>query len=52
MDLDGVLANSLFGEEIEHFAALVALELNDIAHLRVLDAGAITGKFLQGRVSS
>jgi hypothetical protein len=48
--LDGLRIKSqallLVGQEVLDILALVALELDDFAHLGVRDYGAITGKLL------
>ena len=36
----------LIGQEFLHILALIALELDHLAHLRVVDDGAIAGEFL------
>ena len=50
MDLDGLGIQLqpflLIDEELLHIFALVALELNHLAHLRVVDDGAIAGELL------
>ena len=50
MDLDGLAIKAqallLVGQEILDIFALIALELNHLAHLRVGDDGAIAGKLL------
>jgi hypothetical protein len=50
MDLDGLRIQLqpilLIDQELLHILALVALELDHLAHLRVVDDGAIAGEFL------
>ena len=50
MDLDGLRIQLqpflLIDQEFLHIFALVALELDHLAHLRVVDDGAIAGKLL------
>lgn len=50
MDLDGLSIKTqaflLIGQEILHILALIALELDHLAHLRVGDDSAIAGKLL------
>lgn len=46
MQLDGLLVNAVLGEEIGDLESLIALELDDLAHLLILDKGAVAGKFL------
>jgi len=50
VDLDGLRieleAIFLVGEEFMHMLALVALELNHLAHLVIVDDGAIAGELL------
>lgn len=46
MDLDGLgveLKTVLAGEEFLEILALIALELNHLAHLSIVDDGAIAG---------
>ena len=51
MDLDGLfLDGQLGGEELGDLEPLVALELDDLAHLGVLDDGAVAGKVLFERL--
>jgi len=50
VDLDGLRIQLetllLVDQELLHVLALVALELNHLAHLRVVDDGAIAGELL------
>lgn len=47
MDLDRfLLHNLLVDEELRDFLALIALELNDVAELGILDNGAVAAKIL------
>lgn len=46
VQLDGVLRNSLFGEEGGDLEPMVTLQLDDLSHLFVLDERPVTGKFL------
>ena len=50
MDLDGLRIQLqpflLINQELLHILALISLELNHLAHLRVVDDGAIAGEFL------
>lgn len=50
VDLDGLRIQLqpllLIDQELLHILALVPLELNHLAHLRVVDDGAIAGEFL------
>jgi len=46
MQLDGVLGDTLFGQEVLNLNSLVALELDDLASLLIFDEGTVASKFL------
>jgi len=46
MQLDGVLGDTLFGQEVLNLNPLVTLELNDLASLLILDEGTVASEFL------
>jgi TFIIF-interacting CTD phosphatase-like protein len=46
MELDDVLRNPLFGEEALNLDSLVTLELDDLAHLVVVDERPVAREFL------
>lgn len=48
--LDGGPGDTFFSKEGEYLGPLITLELDDLAHLFVLDEGAVAGEFLK-RVS-
>jgi len=47
MQLDRALGNALFGQELGNLQALIALELDDLARLFVVDEGTVAGEFLR-----
>jgi hypothetical protein len=47
MYLDGGFLNSVLDQEGRYLVALVSLQLNDFAHLLVLDKSAVACKLLQ-----
>jgi len=47
MQLDRALRNALFSQELGNLKTLIALELDDLARLFVVDEGTIAGEFLQ-----
>ena len=46
MQLDHALWKTLFGKECGNLESLVALKLNNLTHLFVIDESSVTGKFL------
>lgn len=54
VDLDVILLQRVFahlgfvlvGEKVHHFGAMVSLQLNHLAHVRILDDGAIASCYL------
>lgn len=46
MQLDGVLRDSFFCQEIGDLYPLITLQLDDLAHLLVVDEGTIASEFL------
>lgn len=44
--LDGGPGDTFFSKEGEYLGPLITLELDDLAHLFVLDEGAVAGEFL------
>jgi hypothetical protein len=46
VQLNGVARDALLGEEVGHLRALITLELDNLAHLFVVDESAVAGKFL------
>ena len=52
MQLDGVLGDTLLGQEVLNLNPLVTLELDDLASLLVLNKGAIASEFLSDRTTS
>jgi hypothetical protein len=51
VNFDSARGNALFNEEAVDLLSLVALELNDLAHLLVINKGAIAGEILRSVVS-
>lgn len=49
MQLDGLLVYTVLGEEIGDLESLIALKLDDLTHLLILDKCAVAGKFLQDK---
>ena len=47
MDLDGRLLQAVLDEESRDLGTLVALQLDDLTHLLVLDKGAVAGELLR-----
>ena len=52
MELDRGLGNTLLREERGYLCPLVTLKLDDLAHLLVVNEGAVTSELLATRVSS
>jgi hypothetical protein len=52
MQLDGVLGDTLFGQEVLNLDPLVTLELDDLASLLIFDEGTVASKFLSDRTKS
>jgi len=50
MQLDGVLGDTLLSYEVLNLDPLVALELDDLASLLILDEGTIASEFLLERL--
>ena len=46
MHLDRGAVDAVLDEEVADLDALVALELDDLPHLLVVDEGAVAGEFL------
>lgn len=46
VQLDGVLRDSFFCQEVGDLYPLITLQLDDLTHLLVVDEGAIAGEFL------
>jgi len=46
MQLDGVLGDTLLGQEVLNLDPLVTLELDDLASLLIFDEGTVTSEFL------
>jgi hypothetical protein len=51
MELDRGLGNTLLREECGYLSPLVTLELDYLAHLLVVDEGAVASELLAGGVS-
>ena len=51
MELDRGLGNTLLREESGYLGPLVTLELDHLAHLLVVDEGAVASELLAGSVS-
>lgn len=47
MQLDGLLVYSVLGEEIGDLESLIALQLDDLTHLLILDKSTVARKFLR-----
>lgn len=47
MQLDSGPWDPLFSEEVGDLDPLITLELDNLAHLLVVDEGSVAGKFLQ-----
>jgi len=45
--LDGRLLDTILGEEVGDLGTLVALELDNLAHLLVVNKSAVAGEFLK-----
>ena len=52
MQLDGVLRDTLFGQEVLNLDPLVTLELDDFASLLVFDKGTVASKLLSDHARS
>ena len=52
MQLDGVLRDTLFGQEVLNLDPLVTLELDDLASFLVFDEGTVASEFLLDRTKS
>jgi len=46
MQLDGVLGDTLLGQEVLYLDPLVTLELDDLASLLIFDEGTVASEFL------
>lgn len=46
MQLDGVLGDTLFCQEVRNFDPLVTLELDDLASFLIVDDGTVAGELL------
>jgi hypothetical protein len=49
VQLDGVLGDTLFREEIRYLETLITLKLDDLTHLLVFNEGTIAGEFLRNK---
>jgi len=52
VELDGVLGDTLLGQEVLNLDPLVTLELYDFASLLIFDDGAVASEFLLDRTES
>ena len=52
MQLDGALGNALLDQKGLNLEPLVALELDDLASLLILDEGTVASEFLSDRAKS
>ena len=52
MQLNGVLGDTLLGQEVLNLDPLVTLELDDLASLLILDEGTVASEFLSDRTES
>ena len=52
MQLDGVLRDTLLGQEVLNLDPLITLELDDLASLLVLNDGTVASEFLSDRAKS
>jgi len=46
VNLDGVLGDAFFDEEVGYLETLITLELDDLTGLLIINEGAVTSKFL------
>lgn len=46
MQLDGVLRDALFGEEVSYLDPLITLKLDDLTHFLVVNEVTVAGEFL------
>jgi len=52
VQLDGVLGDAQFGQEVGNLDPLVTLELDDLAGLLIFDEGTVASEFLSDRTKS
>jgi hypothetical protein len=51
MQLNSALGDPFLCQEVGYLESLITLELNDLAHLFIVDEGAVTGEFLAPTMS-
>jgi hypothetical protein len=51
MQFDSALGDPFLCEEVGYLESLITLELNDLAHLFIVDEGAVAGEFLVPTIS-
>jgi len=52
MQLDGGLVDTIFDQEVRNTRPLVAVKLDDLAHLLIFDDGTVASEFLSDRTKS